>query len=111
MRFEPVKITFADRLRNGFLTVPEISNLAQQGDAKTRADIESGRLPSRRWGRKIRIWGDDATAYLRSLGLPDPTAPEAAETGQGEPEGGAATIIGGRSIFVSMPCVRAANAA
>lgn len=111
MRFEPARITFQDRLRSGFLTVPEVSNLAQQGDAATRADIESGRLQVRRWGRKVRIWGDDAVAYLRLLGLPDPTAPDAAEAGQDEHGAGGAPIVGARTIFGSTPCESAAVAA
>lgn len=111
VRFEPAKIMFSDRLRNGFLTVSEVSNLAQQGDAATRADIESGRLQVRRWGRKIRIWGDDAVAYLRSLGLPDPAAPDAVEAGQDEPEAGGAPIVGGRSVLAAMARAHAASAA
>ena len=111
MRFEPAKITFQDRLRNGFLTVPEISTLAQQGDALTRRDIENGRLPSRRWGRKVRIWGDDAVAYLRSLGFSDPTAPDAAEAGQHGVDAERAAIIGGRSVLAAMARESAATAA
>lgn len=110
-RFEPAQITFQDRLRNGFLTINEVSNLAQQGDALTRGDIESGRLQARRWGRKIRIWGDDAVAYLRLLGLPDPTEQDATEAGQDEGSAGAAPTIGGRSIFAATHCESAANAA
>ncbi|QGM97711.1 hypothetical protein [Methylocystis parvus] len=58
------KITLADRLEHGLVTLPEVAGLAGVSVRKINYDVAAGLLPVEKFGRSTRVQGPNAKAYL-----------------------------------------------
>ena len=58
------------------LTIPQVAKITGKTERATWLDVSRGKLPCRRWGRKVIVLRSELDAFLK--GLPGVTAEEAA---------------------------------